>query len=259
MPSQTALHGEKTSELTEFEMKLYERQMQLPDFGMVAQRKLKNASVMISRVGGLGGTVAMLLARGGVGKLVLAHDGIVEHENLNRMQLAFREHLGKPRVEVFCSTLRRINPEMEIIVENNNVNSSNVRTLVAQSDVIVDSAPLFEERYAMNIEAVRCKKSLVMAGMFGLESYITTIIPGRTPCLSCIYPDPPEYWNLRVFPVIAPSSSMVASIAAMEVIKLITGYGEPLLNQLLYSDLSTNTFRRFSIERYVDCPVCSSV
>jgi molybdopterin/thiamine biosynthesis adenylyltransferase len=254
-----ALLDDETFELSEFERKLYERQIQLPGFGTAAQRQLKCASAMISRVGGLGGTVAMLLARAGIGKLVLAHDGVVEHENLNRMQLAFREHIGESRIGTFRNTLLRINPDIEIVAESDNVNSANVRTLVAQSDVIVDGAPLFTERYTMNEEAVRRKKPLIMAGMFGLESYVTTIIPGRTPCLSCLYPEPPEYWTLRAFPVIAPTSSLVASIAAMEAVKLITGYGEPLLNQMLYSDLSSNTFRRFSIERRADCSVCGSI
>jgi molybdopterin/thiamine biosynthesis adenylyltransferase len=254
-----ALPDEGTLELTEFELKLYERQIQLPGFGTTAQRQLRNASAMISRVGGLGGTVAMLLARAGIGKLVLAHDGVVEHENLNRMHLAFREDIGKSRIKTFRDTLRRINPGIEIVAEGDNVSSANVRALVAQSDLVIDGAPLFTERYAMNVEAVRRRKPLVMAAMFGLESYITTIVPGRTPCLSCLYPDPPEYWDLRMFPVIAPSSSQVASIAAMEAVKLITGYGEPLLNQLLYSDLSNNTFRRFNIERHADCPVCGSI
>jgi molybdopterin/thiamine biosynthesis adenylyltransferase len=254
--SRMELRNKTHSTLTAFELSVYERQIQLPDFGAAAQLQLKSASVMISRVGGLGGTVAMLLARAGVGKLVLAHDGVVEHENLNRMQLAFREHLGEPRIDVFRDTLTRINPELEIVTEDDNVNSDNASALAEQADVIVDGAPLFEERYAMNAAAVRGKKPLVMAAMFGLESYVTTIVPGRTPCLSCIYPSPPEYWNVRVFPVIAPSSSMVASIAAMEAIKLITGYGEPLFGQLLYGDLSTNTFKRLSIERRPDCPVC---
>ena len=142
-------------ELSEFEEHVYARQLQLPDFGMTAQRKLKASTVMISRVGGLGGTVAMLLARAGVGGFVLAHDGVIEHENLNRMHLAFREHLGKPRIDVFRETLLRINPDLRLVTENNNVMEGNVCSLVEQADIIADGAPAFEERYLMNREAVR--------------------------------------------------------------------------------------------------------
>jgi molybdopterin/thiamine biosynthesis adenylyltransferase len=245
-----------TPELTDFEYQLYERQLALPGFGVPGQLLLKKATVMVSRVGGLGGTVALQLARAGIGRLVLAHDGVIEPENLNRMLLAFHEHLDQPRVEVFRETLLRINPQLEVIIEANNVQPSNVSRLVSLADLVVDGAPLFEERYLMNQEAVRQQKPLVMAAMFGLEGYVTTIFPGVTPCLSCIYPEAPASWNVKVFPVIVPSSAFVATIAAMEVIKVLTGCGETLANQLLYSDLTTNTFRRLRVQRWADCPVC---
>ncbi len=243
-------------ELTNFEHQLYERQLTLPGFGIHGQCLLKKATVMISRVGGLGGTVALQLARAGIGRLVLAHDGVIEPENLNRMLLAFREHLDQPRVEVFRETLLRINPELEVITEANNVVPSNVSRLVSLADLVVDGAPLFEERYLMNQEAVRQEKPLVMAAMFGLEGYVTTILPGVTPCLACIYPEQPASWDVKSFPVIIPSSAFVATIAAMEVIKVLTGCGETLAHQLLYSDLTTNAFQRLHIQRRVDCPIC---
>lgn len=247
---------EELPQLSEFELKLFARQLQLPDFGLESQQKLKAATVMISRVGGLGGTVAMLLARAGIGGLVLAHNGVIEHENLNRMHLAFREHLGKPRIEVFRETLLKINPELKLVCEPDNVTEENASRLVAQADIVVDGSPSFEERYLMNREAVRQNKPLVMAAMSGLEGYATTILPGTTPCLSCIYPEPPEYWTVLGFPVIATSSVLVATIAAMEAIKLITGYGETLAGQLLYCDLSSNIFQRMQIEPRPDCAVC---
>ncbi len=250
---------ENLPELTEFERQMYARQLQLPEFGISEQRKLKAATVMLSRVGGLGGTVAILLARSGVGKLVVAHGGIIEPENLNRMFLAYREHLGRPRSEVFRETLLRINPDMKVVAVNENVTEQNVVSLTTQADVIVDSAPAFEERYLMNREAVRQNKPLVMAAMSGLEGYLTTILPGKTPCLSCIYPDPPEYWDVLGFPVMATSATFLASIAAMEVIKLITGYGETLAGQLLYCDLSTNVFQSMQVERRADCAVCNGI
>jgi molybdopterin-synthase adenylyltransferase len=243
-------------DLTAFDYALYERQLQLPGFGVEGQRRLKGAAAMVSRVGGLGGTVAMLLARAGIGRLVLAHGGVVEAENLNRMLLAFREQLGQTRMAAFCETLRRINPEMELITTAANVNAANVAALVAQADVVVDGAPLFEERYLMNEQAVRQGKPMVSAAMFGLESYVTTIIPGATVCLACIYPTPPHDWHLKAFPVIAPSSVFIATIATMEAIKVLTGAGEVLANRLLYCDLTTNSFRQLRVARRSNCPVC---
>ena len=243
-------------ELTAFEHQVFERQIQHSEFGVERQKRLKGSSVMVSRVGGLGGTVTMLLARAGVGKLILAHDGVIEPENLNRMHLAFRQDLGRPRVDAFRDTIARINPDIEVVTEANNISAANVERLVSQADLVVDGAPLFEERYLMNQEAVRQGKPLVMAAMFSLEGYVTTILPGDTACLACLYPKQPDYWNAKVFPVITPSSVLVATIAAMEAIKVLTGYGEPLKNELLYYDLTDNIFRRFRVARKLDCPVC---
>ncbi len=243
--------------LTDLEHLLYERQIQLPEFGTAAQQKMKHATVMISRVGGLGGTVAMLLARAGIGRLVLAHDGVVEHENLNRMPLAFREHLGQPRMQVFADTLHQINPDVELITDDASVSRVNAARLIEPADLIVDAAPLFEERYAMNQEAVRQRKPLVMAAMFGLEGYVSTFHPGKTPCLACVYPEAPDYWNLRVFPVLAASSTLIAAIATMEAVKAITGYGDTLANTLLYCDLENYRFQRLHIQKNPACAVCS--
>lgn len=242
--------------LTALEHEIYARQIRLPDFGAEAQGRLKRASVLISRAGGLGGTSALMLARAGVGRLILAHNGEVEPENLNRMHLAFREDLGRPRVEAFQEMLHRINPDVEVIVTAENVSDANAPGLFAKADVIIDGAPLFEERKAMNREAVRTGKPLIMAAMFALEGYLAVIEPGRTPCLTCLYPETPPKWTIDVFPVIACSSAVVATIAAMEAIKLITGYGEVLRNLLLYYDLTDNTFRRFRVGRRPECPVC---
>ncbi|MES2936794.1 MAG: HesA/MoeB/ThiF family protein [Pseudomonadota bacterium] len=248
---------EQPPQLSPHEEQVFERQLTLPGFGLEGQRKLKAATVLISRVGGLGGTVAMLLARAGIGRLVLAHGGVVEHENLNRMPLAFAQHLGQPRMAAFVETLGKINPDVALVPCFDNVSDDNVAGLMAQADIVVDASPDFAERYCINAEAVRTRKPVVMAAMNGLECYATTIRPGETPCLACIYPSAPEGWEVTGFPVIAPSSSTIASIAAMEVIKALTGYGRPLENKLLYCDLENNTFSTFNIRRQPDCGVCS--
>jgi molybdopterin/thiamine biosynthesis adenylyltransferase len=252
-----ANRDQRLPQLSEFEEKLFERQMSLPSFGIEAQQRLKAASVFISRVGGLGGTVAMLLARAGVGKLVLAHGGLIEHENLNRMHLAFREHLGVPRMQAFTDTLRRINPDMKLVAVGEHVHRNNIGHLVAEADILVDASPDFEERYCINAEAVRVGKTLVMAAMSGLECYATTIVPKNTPCLSCLYPIQPDGWDVLGFPVIGASSTFIAGLAAMEVVKSITMCGVPLEGFLFYGDLGNNTFSKFNVKRRADCRVCA--
>jgi molybdopterin/thiamine biosynthesis adenylyltransferase len=201
----------------------------------------------------------MLLARAGIGKLVLAHGGRVSWENLNRMHLAYTADIDRPYTEVFEENLRAINPAIQIAVISQNINEQNMDEFVSQSDVIADGAPLFEERYFMNAEAVRQGKPMASGAMYDLEGYVTTIIPGETPCLACIYPSRPDYWtNIGVFPAIAPISTIVGAVMAMEIIKLLTGMGETLKGRLWRIDLRENWVRLFTVKRRQNCEVCGS-
>ncbi|MEE3181132.1 MAG: ThiF family adenylyltransferase, partial [Planctomycetota bacterium] len=139
--------------LTDEERAVYEWQMWVPEFGEEGQEKLKGASVLISRIGGLGGVVAYELAAAGVGRLVLAHAGDVKPSDLNRQLLMTHDGLGKSRVESAARRLRELNPRLEIEAVGENVNEDNVARLVESVDLVVDCAPLFEERFLMNREA----------------------------------------------------------------------------------------------------------
>ena len=247
------------SDLSPFELERYSRQIRIEGFGVESQRRLKAASVMISRVGGVGGTVAVNLAYAGIGKLVIAHDGRVVPEYLNRWHLAIPSDVDRPCTEVFVERLKTINPEMDVVALPENVNENNVTELVSQVDLVVDGAPLFEERYLMNREAVKQNKSLVSGAVNSTESYLTTIVPHETPCLACIYPKKPDYWtNIKVFPVIGPGSFIIGSMMAMEAIKVLTEFGHPLKNRLWFFDLETGAVRSLNVNRRLNCPVCGS-
>jgi len=241
--------------LTDEERAVYEWQMWVPEFGEPGQELLKGASVLVSRCGGLGSVVAYELAAAGIGKLVLAHAGNVKPSDLNRQLLMTHDWLGKPRVESASRRLRELNPRLEIVEVAENVNEQNAESLVAQVDLIVDCAPLFPERFQMNAQAVGQNKPLVDCAMYDLEAQLTTIVPGKTPCLACLYPEDPPAWR-REFPVFGAVSGTIGCIAAMEAIKVIAGFGEPLLGELLTCDLRAMTFRKRSIERRAECAVC---
>jgi molybdopterin/thiamine biosynthesis adenylyltransferase len=243
--------------LTDKELAVYEWQLDVPDFGIEGQEKLKNSSVLVSRCGGLGSVVAYELAAAGVGKLILAHGGNVVPSDLNRQLLMTDAGLGKSRIESVERRLKELNPRLEIVAIGENINENNVAELVSQADVIVDAAPLFEERFLMNREAVKQNKTLVDCAMYELEAQITTIVPGETACLSCIYPDKPVAWK-RKFPVFGAVSGTVACLGAMEAIKVIAGLGETLAGKLLTMDLRDMSFDKFTVFRKEDCLVCSS-
>jgi molybdopterin-synthase adenylyltransferase len=242
-------------ELTPEERATYEWQMWLPGFGEEGQRKLKGASVLVSRVGGLGGVVAYQLAAAGVGRLVLAHAGNLKPADLNRQLLQRHDRIGQPRIETIAERLRQLNPRLDIVGIAENPSGDNAARLVAQADVVVDAAPLFEERFALNRAAFAAGKPMVECAMFALEAYVTTFIPGRTPCLRCIVPEPPPHWK-RQFPVLGAVSGTAGCLGAVEVVKLLTGLGEPLAGMKLVMDLGTMEFRKLKIAREPACPVC---
>jgi molybdopterin/thiamine biosynthesis adenylyltransferase len=225
--------------------------------GADGQRKLKGASVLVSRVGGLGGLVAYELAAAGVGRLILAHAGNLKPADLNRQLLMRHDALGQSRVECAADTLRELNPRTEVVAIPENISPENAGRLVGMADVVVSSAPMFDERFLMNQEAIRRNKPIVDCAMYELTGQITTTLPGRSACLACRVAAEPENWK-RQFPVFGAVSGTVGCLGAMEAIKLICGIGEPLVNRLLTFDLRDMRFRIIRTQRRDDCPVCGS-
>jgi molybdopterin/thiamine biosynthesis adenylyltransferase len=195
------------------------------------------------------------LAAAGVGKLVLAHAGNVRLDDLNRQLLMTHAGLGRPRAELAPVRLRELNPHVEVEAVNENISAANADRLVAGVDLVVGCAPLFEERLELNRAAVRQGKPLVDCAMYDLEVQLTTVLPGRSACLACLYPEPPALWRRR-FPVFGAVSGVVGSLGAVEAIKVLAGLGEPLAGWLLLGDLGDMSFRKVRVERRADCPVC---
>lgn len=241
--------------LSDEERATYQWQMWVPGIGEEGQRKLKAASVLISRVGGLGGLVAYELAAAGVGRLILAHAGNLKPGDLNRQLLMRHDALGTSRIECAAATLRALNPRIDIVAVPENVGPNNAKDLVAQADVVVSCAPLFEERYLLNEQAVRQGKPIVDCAMYELTGQVSTCIPDKSACLKCRVPSPPEDWK-REFPVVGAVSGMVGCIGAVEAIKLICDIGEPLTNRLLAFDLREMRFRVFRTRMRPDCEAC---
>lgn len=248
----------KRTSLTDEERAVYEWQIWVDDFREEGQEKLKGASVLVSRVGGLGSVVAYELAAAGVGTIVLAHAGNVKPSDLNRQLLMTHDWLGKPRVESAARRLKDLNPRLNVKSVSENVSEENAAGLVEEVDLIIDCAPLFEERFAMNRQAVQQQKPLVECAMFDLEASITTVVPGQTPCLACLTPQKPTEWT-REFPVFGAVSGTVGCIAAMEAIKVLAGFGKPLTGEMLAFDLRDMTFSKRQITRNPACSVCGDV
>ncbi len=241
--------------LSEEERALVEWQLSVPGFGIEGQQRLKAASVLVSRCGGVGGAAAQQLAAAGVGRLVLAHAGNVRADDLNRQVLMTHEGIGRPRMDVGPARLRELNPFVEVEAVAENASEDNAARLVGRVDLVVSCAPLFAERLLLNREAVRQNKPLIDCAMYELEGQVTTVLPGHTPCLACLCPEAPAAWQ-RKFPVFGAVAGTVGCLGAMEAIKVLAGLGEPLLGKLLLCDLRDMTFRRVAVRRNPNCAVC---
>jgi molybdopterin/thiamine biosynthesis adenylyltransferase len=248
----------KRIQLSDSDRRRYEWQLWVEDLGEAGQERLKAATVLISRCGGVGGMVAYELAAAGVGHLLLAHAGELRLDDLNRQLLMSHDGVGQRRIDVAVARLRAFNPDMKITALPENISPSNVDGLAIQADVIASCAPLFEERLLMNAAAVRHKRPLVDCAMFDLHGQVTTVLPGKTPCLACLYPDEPATWK-RTFPVLGAVSGMIGCLGAIEIIKLITGLGETLTGQMLLCDLRSMDFQKVQLRRNPACAVCAAI
>ncbi len=244
--------------LSEHEKAVYEWQMWVPEFGEEGQQKLKDATVMVSRLGGLGGVVAYELAAAGVGRLILAHAGNVKPSDLNRQLLMTHDWLGRPRIESAKRRLLELNPRLEILAVPENINHQNADSLVEQADVVVDCAPLFAERYAMNRAAIKHGKPLVECAMYDMEFHLFTCLPGKTACVRCLFPEQPAAWR-REFPVFGAVSGAVACLGAVEAIKIIGGFGRSMEGRMLMADLRTMEFRQMELRRRDGCECHAAV
>jgi molybdopterin/thiamine biosynthesis adenylyltransferase len=240
------------------ERALYEWQESVPDFGPRGQERLKASAVLVSRVGGVGGAAALQLVAAGVGRVVLAHAGVLRPSDLNRQVLMAHAGLGQSRVEQAARRLRDFNPYVVVNAIGENVSEANVAHLVGGVDLVVSCAPTFAERLLMNREAVRQNKPLVDCAMYELDVQLTTFVPGRSPCLACLVPHEPAAWK-RQFPVFGAVSGAVGSLGAMEAVKVLAGFGEPLLGRMLVGDLRTMQFQTLVVHRRPNCPVCGAV
>ena len=212
----------------------------------------------MTRVGGLGGPAALYLAIAGIGKLLIAHAGTLTPSNLNRQVLMRADGVGQPRAPQAKETILRVNPDVEVVAVAENANEDNVPGWVRQVDVVCDTSPAFEERLLLNRECWRQRKPLVHSGMSGMECHLTTLVPGDTPCLQCIVPGVPDDWDPLGFGVLGAVPGALGALAAMEAIKVLTGFGEPLKGTLLTFDTEDMTFHRYQIHRRPDCPVCGN-
>ena len=237
-------------------MTRYDRQVIIPGFGVEGQAKLKKASVAIAGIGGLGSVIATYLTVAGVGHIRLIDSDKVEITNLNRQILHTEKDISRNKVDSAREKLSALNSEIEIDTVCEVIDDKNVFTLFNDCDAIIDALDNIPTRYVINKAALHRLIPLFHGAVSGFEGRATTIIPGKTPCLACLYRKiPPK----TVTPVIGVAPAVIGSIQATEVIKYITGLGDLLLNRMLLYDGLGLKFTEISVRRHSECPECRNM
>jgi len=241
--------------LTPEEKTRYSRQIQGQGFTEEKQETLKSSSVLIAGVGGLGGTAALYLAAAGIGKLIIVHAGELELPDMNRQVLMNTESVGRERIEIAQERLYEINPHTEVIASSKWISPDNVEETVSPADILIDCRHNFTERSVLNKACVALDKVMIEGAMDDMFGYITTIKPHKTPCLSCLFPEYPE-WDYLGFAVIGAVPGTLGNLMALEAIKVITGIGDPLYSKLLTFDGRNMEFDKYQIHKDPNCKIC---
>jgi adenylyltransferase/sulfurtransferase len=231
----------------------YGRQLIIEGFGEEGQKKLKAARVVIAGAGGLGSVISIYLAVAGMGKIRIIDHDTVELSNLNRQVLYGDGDIGKKKAQAAEKKLQALNPDIAVEVVTRTITEDNAFELLRGFDAIVDAMDNIPTRYILNKVAVGQGIPLFHGAVRGFEGRATTIMPGKTPCLKCIYPRAPQP---EVTPVIGVAPAIIGSIEATEVIKYIVGIGELLTNRLLVYDGLNMEFMEIKLEKHPDCEVC---
>lgn len=222
-------------------------------FGEGGQERLKNATIFIAGAGGLGSPVSIYLAVAGVGRIILVDKDAVERTNLNRQILHHDRDIGRKKTASAEEKLRAINPDITVEVLDTTIDETNVHELVGNADGIVDAMDNFPTRYLLNRVALKMGIPLFHGAIRGLYGQATTVLPGKTACLRCVFPHPPPK---EVFPVVGVTPGFIGMVQATEVVKYLVGTGELLANRLLLWDGERAVVEEIALERDPSCEVC---
>jgi molybdopterin/thiamine biosynthesis adenylyltransferase len=239
---------------SERELERYKRQLLL--FGDEGQERLKKAHIFIAGAGGLGSPVSLYLAVAGIGTITIVDMDTVDQTNLNRQILHFDRDIGKKKAVSAEEKLTAINPDIRINAIATRIDETSAVRLVGNADGIVDAMDNYPTRYLLNDMAIKKNIPLFHGAIRGFYGQATTIIPGKTPCLKCIFPKAPPK---EVFPVVGVTPGVIGTVQATEVIKYFLGSGDLLTNRLFIWDGMAGRAEEIYAERIPSCPACGGL
>ena len=239
------------------DLERYNRNILIEKIGVDGQLKLLNSKVLIAGSGGLGSTVIATLASIGIGTLGLVDNDVLELSNLNRQFIHKFENIGKDKVQSAKEWITSYNPDIEVNLHKTRLNKDNAKEIVQHYDLVIDCFDSYESKFLLNEVCVRNKKPLIHGGVTEFFGQVTIIIPDKSACLNCLFPNSQTAYVIKG--VISPAVSTIASIEAMEAVKYLLGFDGLLINQLLTYNGLKQEYKKIKLAKNNTCPVCAGI
>jgi len=240
----------------------YAKQTRFAPLGEAGQQRLLRSRVLLVGCGALGSVLAETLVRAGVGRLTIVDRDFLELSNLQRQTLYTEADVAErlPKAVAAAARLRAINSGVAIEPVVADVTAANLSGLAAGHDLVLDGTDNFETRLLVNDHAVRESQPWVYGGVIGAEGRVMPVVPGETACLACLMPEPPAVGETETCDsagVLGPAVNVVASVQAIEALKLLAGARDALAEGLTVVDLWAGRWRRLAVPRDPACRCCA--
>jgi molybdopterin/thiamine biosynthesis adenylyltransferase len=240
-------------------MERYSRHILLKEVGGKGQQKLLEGRVLIIGAGGLGSPVALYLAAAGVGTIGIVDPDTVELSNLQRQVVHFTPDIGKPKVESAAEKIRAVNPDVRVTTHREAVNAANIRELFSDYDFVIDGTDNFAAKFLINDASILTGIPYSHGGIIHFVGQTLTVLPGRSTCYRCIFPEPPPPGAIPTCAeagVLGVLPAVIGSLQATEALKFLLGIGDLLTGRILTYDALEMNFRDVAIYRNRECPIC---
>lgn len=234
------------------EIERYARHLVLAEVGGPGQGKLKAARILVVGAGGLGAPLIQYLAAAGIGTIGIADDDTVSLSNLQRQVIHATADIGRPKVESAADAVARLNPHVAVEGHAVRLDADNAVDLISRYDVVADGSDNFTTRYLVSDACYRARRPLVTAALGRFDGTLTTIRAHETgsdgrpnPTYRCLFPSPPPPGSVPPCAeagVLGALAGVMGSLMAMEVIRAVAGFGEPLVGRLLMVDARAMRF-----------------
>lgn len=247
--------------LSDHELLRYSRQILLQQVDIEGQLKLKNSRVLIVGLGGLGAPVALYLAAAGVGEIHVADFDTVDLTNLQRQIIHDTASVGESKIDSAVRRMRLLNPEIRVVAHRSALDADSLAGAVGAVDLVLDCCDNFGTREAINQACVAARTPLVSGAAIRFEGQLSVFDARQptSPCYHCLYGHGSEDdLTCSEAGVAGPLVGVVGSLQALEALKLLAGFGEPLVGRLLLIDALGSRFRELRVKRDPGCSVCGS-